>query len=215
MVAVAVDVAIFTVLDRRLHILLAQVRHGLLAGRWGLPGGRVGATESLDAAASRQLHDQTGVTGIYLEQLYTFGSPDRDPAGRVVSVAYFGLIPHAGRFQPDGEAKYTHVRWQPVAHLPPLAYDHEEVVATALQRLCAKLEYTNLVYTLVPPAFALSELQDVYEAILARRLDRRNFRKKLLASGLLRPLGRKRRGAHRPAALFAFRHRRPMNIELL
>jgi 8-oxo-dGTP diphosphatase len=153
---------------------------------------------------------------VYLEQLYTFGSPHRDPQGRVVSVAYVALIAHGGRFQdaPASE-KYAHVAWRRVAGLPSLAYDHRAVVRTALARLRAKLEYTNLVYTLLPATFTLGELQEMYEAILGRRLDRRNFRKKLLSLGLLRRAPGARRGPHRPAALYAFRRRRPMVIEIL
>lgn len=214
--AVAIDVAVFTVLERALHVLLVKVRRGPFAGQWALPGGSVRTDESLDEAAHRELDAQTGVTDIYLEQLYTFGSPDRDPSRRIVSVAYFGLIPHGGRFRggPPGD-EYAEVVWQPLARLPVLAYDHGAVVKTALGRLRAKLTYTNLVYTLLPRAFTLGELQEMYEAILARPLDRRNFRKKLLSLGLLRPLRAVRRGPHRPAALYAFRDRRPMNIDIL
>jgi len=214
--AVAVDVAVFTVLDRRLHVLLVQPRGGAFAGRWALPGGRVRPEESLDDAARRELAAQTGVRHIYLEQLYTFGSPQRDPLGRVVSVAYFALIAHGGRFQgPRGDTRYTDVAWRAVTRLPPLAYDHGAVVRTALGRLRAKLAYTNLVYTLLPRAFSLGELQTMYEAIVGRALDRRNFRKKLLSLGLLRRLPRVRCGPHRPAALYAFRQRRPMMIDIL
>lgn len=216
--AVAADVAVFTVVDGALQVLLVRVRHGAFAGRWALPGGRVRPDESLDAAAARLLAESTGLGEVYLEQLYTFGQPERDPHGRVVSVAYVALIPHGGRFRPvDGNvpAVFADVHWRPVAALTPLAYDHETVVATGLARLRAKLAYTNLVYTLLPPAFTLGELQAMYEAVLGRRLDRRNFRKKMLALGLLRPLGRQRRGAHRPAALYAFRQRRPMVVEIL
>ncbi len=216
---VAVDVAVFTVLEGALHVLVVQPRSGPFAGRWSLPGGRVGAEETLDRAARRELTAQTGLRRIYLEQLYTFGSPRRDPQGRVVSVAYVALIAHGGRFRPPrgtpaGE-KYAEVAWRTATPLPPLAYDHRAVVRTALARLRAKLAYTNLAYTLLPPAFTLGELQEMYEAILGRALDRRNFRKKLLSLGLLRPLGGVRRGAHRPAALYAFRRRRPMNVEML
>ena len=214
--ALAVDVAVFTVLDRQLRVLLVRVRRGTFAGRWTLPGGRVHPDETLEAAASRHLAAQSGVAGIYLEQLYTFGSPQRDPHGRVVSVAYFALIPHGGRFQglrvPE---PYPDAAWSSVARLPDLAYDHSAVVKTALARLRAKLRYTNLVYTLLPPSFTLAELQAMYEAILGRRLDRRNFRKKVLSLGLLRDAGGLRRGRHRPAALYAFRRRRPMMIEIL
>lgn len=214
--AVAVDVAVFTVLRGALQVLLVQLRTGAFAGEWALPGGRVRAEESLDEAARRELAAQTGVRDIYLEQLYTFGSPQRDPHDRVVSVAYFALIPHGGRFQgPGTSAKYADVAWRRVTRLPPLAYDHRAVVNTALARLRAKLRYTNLVYTLLPQEFTLGELQEMYEAILGRRLDRRNFRKKVLSLGLLSRLGGLRRGPHRPAALYAFQRRRPMMIDVL
>ena len=220
--AVAVDVAVFTVLDRRLQVLLVQPRTGPFADQWALPGGRVHVDESLDDAARRELAAQTGLRDVYLEQLYTFGSPQRDPRNRVVSVAYVALIPHGGRLVAPPAAvadapggKYAHVAWRPVRRLPPLAYDHATVVRTALARLRAKLTYTNLVYTLLPDAFTLGELQEMYEAILGRTLDRRNFRKKILSLGLLRRLDRQRRGPHRPAALHAFRHRRPMVVDVL
>ena len=155
------------------------------------------------------------MTDAYLEQLYTFGSPHRDPHGHVISVAYFALIAHGGRFQEShATGRHAPVAWHPVDRLPPLAYDHPDVVETARTRLRAKLEYTNLVYTLLPPAFTLGELQAMYAAILGRPLDRRNFRKKVLSLGLLRPLGRTRRGAHRPAALWSFRRRRPMIVAM-
>jgi 8-oxo-dGTP diphosphatase len=213
--AVAVDVAVFSVVERVLQILLVRVRHGAFAGRWALPGGRVGPFEDLEDAASRQLASQTGVRSSYLEQLYTFGSPERDPHGRVVSVAYFALIPHGGRRAAASGGDDADAAWHPVGRLPPLAYDHSAVARTALTRLRAKLGYTNLVYTLLPPRFTFGELQAMYEAILGRRLDRRNFRKKMLSLGLLRRAGGVRRGSHRPAALYAFRRRRPMLIEIL
>jgi 8-oxo-dGTP diphosphatase len=213
--AVAVDVAVFTVLEHALHVLLVRVAHGAFAGRWALPGGRVGFDEGLEQAARRHLAAQSGVRSIYLEQLYTFGSPQRDPHGRVVSVAYFALIPHGGRFQGRRAGERPDTAWYRVARLPPLAYDHAAVVRAALTRLRAKLRYTNLVYTLLPPTFSLGELQEMYEAILGRTLDRRNFRKKILSLGLLRRAGGVRRGPHRPAALYAFRRRRPMMIEIL
>jgi 8-oxo-dGTP diphosphatase len=216
-VAVAVDVAVFTVRNRALHILLVQPRGGAFAGQWALPGGRVRLEESLDRAARRELAAQTGLRGVYLEQLYTFGSPGRDPQGRVVSVGYVALIAHGGRFNgaPLAGDKYAHVAWRPVSGLPRLGYDHRTVVRIALQRLRAKLAYTNLAYTLLPDAFTLGELQEMYEAIVGRTLDRRNFRKKILSLGLLRRHGGVRRGRHRPASLYAFRERRPMVIRVL
>lgn len=214
--AVAVDVALCTVRDGALHVLLVRARHGPFAGWWALPGGRVHEEESLDQAAHRELLAQTGVVEPYLEQLYTFGNPRRDPHDRVVSVTYVGLVASTGpAARLAARGKYDALAWRPVRRLPALAYDHADVVRTAVARLRAKLHYTNLAYTLLPRAFTLGELQDVYEAILGRTLDRRNFRKKLLSLGLLRPLDRMRRGAHRPAALYAFRSRRPMTVAVL
>ena len=206
---VAVDVAVFTVRDGTLCVLLVTVRHGPFAGWRALPGGRVQPDESLDSAATRELSHQTGLSDIYLEQLYTFGHPGRDPQSRTISVAYVALSgAPTGTKEPD-------VRWWPISTLPTLAYDHAAVVTAGVARLRAKLAYTNLVYTLLPAAFTLGELQASYEAILGRGLDRRNFRKKILSLGLLRRTAGDRRGAHRPAALYAFRKREPMLIAIL
>jgi 8-oxo-dGTP diphosphatase len=213
--AVAVDVAAFTVRDGILHVLLAQTRSGPFAGWWALPGGRVGEDESLDEAAARELPAPTAARDVYLEQLYTFGQPSRDPRGRVVSVAYVGLVADPERVRGGTAGKYASVDWYPVSRLPQLAYDHAAVLRLAIARLRAKLQYTNLAYTLLPSSFTLGELQGLYEAILGRKLDRRNFRRRVLSLGLLRPLRRMRRGAHRPAALYAFRSRRPMTVTVL
>jgi len=213
--AVAVDIALCTVRDGALHVLVGQTRTGPFAGWWTLPGGLVRGDETLDDAAARELSAQTGIADVYLEQLYTFGHPARDPQGRVVSVAYVGLVPPERLVDARAGDKYARVAWRPVADLPALAYDHQSVVATAVERLRGKVAYTNLVYALLPAAFTLGELQAMYEAVLGRTLDRRNFRKKLLSLGLLKPLGRTRRGRHRPAALYGFRRRRPMVVEIL
>jgi 8-oxo-dGTP diphosphatase len=214
--AVAVDVAVFTVRAGQLQVLLVQARGGPFAGAWALPGGRVHEDESLDDAAGRELLAQTAVHDVYLEQLYTFGHPRRDPHDRVVSVAYVGLVADPDRVTgPAAAGKYDAVCWRAAARLPALAYDHGAVVRLAVARLRAKLQYTNLAYTLLPAAFTLGELQSLYESILGRRLDRRNFRRKVLSLGLLRSLGRLRRGPHRPAALYAFRSRRPMTVSVL
>lgn len=210
---VAVDIVIFTVDAGELKMLLVQVRDGPFAGRWAFPGGLVGLDESLEVAARRELSARTGLGDIYLEQLRTFGDPGRDPGARVVSTAYFALVP--AKDLVVGNGKYADVAWFAAARLPALAYDHAAIARAALERLRAKLAYTNIVYGLLPPEFTLGELQAIYEIILARRLDRRNFRKKILAVGLLRRLPRQRRGAHRPAALYRFAARRPVVIEML
>lgn len=214
-VQVAVDNCIFTVQADRLHLLLLQMTKAPFTQQWALPGGLIADTESLDAAAARILAETTGVTQVYLEQLYTFGRPDRDPAGRVIAVAYFALI-HAQSLCLRTPPKYADVRWWSCTDLPPLAYDHAEVVTYARQRLAWKLAYSNVVWSLLPPRFALTELQKVYEAVLGHPLDKRNFRKKILSLGLLEPVGETaRHGAHRPAMLYRFTSRAPQIVDML
>ena len=211
---VAVDVVLFAVAEKRLRTLLVQVKHGPHAGRWAFPGGLVEIGESLEEAARRELAEKTPVRDVYLEQLFTFGDPRRNPRLHVVSTAYFALLPGPVA-APKPEPKYADVAWVDVARLPPLAYDHREVADVALDRLRAKIEYTNVVYSLLPREFTLAELQEIYEILRGRPLDRRNFRKKALASGLLKRLPRARRGAHRPAVLYAFRNRSLETAKLL
>jgi 8-oxo-dGTP diphosphatase len=203
----AVDVVIFRVYRHVLEALLVKIKHGVFRGRWAFPGGLVMLGESLDEAARRELAEKTPIRDVYLEQLFTFGDPARNPTTRVVSTAYFALLP-ASEVAPQPGEKYAEAAWFDVARLPVLAYDHNRVVAVALERLRAKIAYTNVAYGLLPRAFTLGELQRVYEVIGGRVLDRRNFRKRILEAGLIRPLKLYRRGPHRPAALYAFRERR-------
>jgi 8-oxo-dGTP diphosphatase len=203
----AVDVVIFRVDGHVLEALLVEIKHGPFRRRWAFPGGLVMLGESLDQAARRELEEKTPIRDVYLEQLFTFGDPARNPTAHVVSTAYFALLP-ASRAELNPGSKYAQAAWFAVDHLPALAYDHKRVAAVALERLRAKIEYTNVAYGLLPRSFTLGELQRVYEVIRGAPLDRRNFRKKILERGLLRPLARVRRGAHRPAALYAFRQRR-------
>jgi 8-oxo-dGTP diphosphatase len=211
---VAVDAVLFTIAEGELQTLLVKIKKGPFTGRWAFPGGLVQVGEALEEAARRELYEKTGVRDLYLEQLYTFGDARRDPTAHTVSVAYFALVPYFDHALHSGE-KYADVGWFPVRSLPALAYDHNAIAASALQRLQAKLSYTNIVYSLLPSEFTLAELQDIYEVILGKKLDRRNFRRKILTLGLLKPLQKTRRGAHRPAMLYAFTRRSPMNIEVL
>jgi ADP-ribose pyrophosphatase YjhB (NUDIX family) len=211
---VAVDAVLFTIAEGALKALLVKIKKGPFAERWAFPGGLVQVGESLDDAARRELYEKTGVQDLYLEQLYSFGDAQRDPTAHTVAVAYFALVPDPGHSLQSGD-KYADIGWFPVRKLPQLAYDHNAIAAYALQRLQAKLGYTNIVYSLLPREFTLAEIQEIYEVILDRKLDRRNFRRKILALGLLRPLPKTRRGAHRPATLYTFTRRSPMNVEVL
>jgi 8-oxo-dGTP diphosphatase len=212
---IATDVAIFTIDQGELKVLLIQMKKTPYQGKWALPGGLIGPRESLDEAAERNLREKTGVKNAYLEQLYTFGEVDRDPFGRVVSVAYIALLPSANLHLAT-TADYGEVAWFPVSRPPALAYDHAEVLRTALERLRAKIEYTNMVYGLLPGEFTLGELQKVYEIILGRRLDKRNFRKKILELRIVRPTGRmKKAGPMRPAALYEFQSKKPQVVEMI
>ena len=212
---IATDVVIFTVEEGQLKTLLIEMKKKPYEGHWAFPGGLVRPDESLDESAGRQLADKTGVKNVYLEQLASFGEPNRDPFGRVVSVAYFAIIP-IGTKELKTSEEYGGVAWYPAVKLPPLAYDHKEIFIVALARLRAKLEYTNMVYTLMPAEFTLSELQRVYEIILGKTLDKRNFRKKLDQLNLLATAKGKREGsAYRPAQLYRFKSHTPMQVELL
>lgn len=212
---VAVDVVIFTIEDEELKVILIKMKKRPFKSMWAFPGGRVDNNESLDEAAKRELYEKTRVKDVYLEQLYTFGDVKRDPFTRVVSVAYFALV-DSKKIKLKTTTKYAGIDWFIIKHLPPLAYDHKEMAKLALERLRAKLEYTNIVYSLLPKYFTLSELRRVYEIILDRKLDRRNFQRKILGLNLLKSTGQKRGGLpHRPATLYTFKKRKPMMVEIL
>jgi 8-oxo-dGTP diphosphatase len=203
--AVTVDLVIFTVNDDLLKVMLVKRAEAPFADSWSLPGGFLRASESLDAAALRVLKEKAGVEDVYLEQLYTFGDPDRDPRARVITVTYFALIPWKDLLQPPSE-KVTDLMWASVNRLPKLAFDHREIIEYAVRRLRAKASYSNIVYGLMPRQFRLSELQKMYEIIINAKLDKRNFRKRMLSTGLLQETGRKDAGgAHRPAMLYKFK----------
>ncbi len=214
-IKVSADVAVFAIKDGALCVLLIQMKKKPYEAQWAMPGGLIGDAETAADAAARILKDQTGLDGIYLEQLQTFDAPERDALGRVVSVAYMALLPRAAEDLRTTD-KYADVRWWPVAKLPALAYDHAHMAATALARLRAKLGYTNIIANLLPASFTLGQLQDAYERVLGQELDKRNFRKKILALGLIEETGRTTAGAaHRPAALYRFRKRGLTYIEIL
>ncbi len=202
--ALTVDCVVFGFDEAELKVLLIQRGIAPFQGRWALPGGFVRVEETVDEAARRELAEETGLSDVFLEQLYTFGTVNRDPRERVVSVAYYSLVKLA-EHPATGASDASDAAWYPVASPPTLAFDHAEILQTALQRLRGKVRYEPIGFELLPQKFTLSQLQHLYETVLQTELDKRNFRKKILAMGLLVPLKEQARtGAHRPAQLFRF-----------
>ena len=202
--SVTVDVVIFTGRDNDLKVLLIKRKHWPCEGMWAIPGGFVGMDESLEEAARRELAEETGVEDVYLEQLYTFGDPGRDPRTRVITVAYFALV-GADRVHPRAASDAADVGWFSAYDPPPLAFDHADILPYAIQRLRYKLEYSAVGFELLPERFTLTDLQQTYEIILREKLDKRNFRRKVLEADVLEETTRWREGDHRPARLYRFR----------
>src|SRR5712672_3435723 len=202
--ALTVACVVFGFDDGELKILLIERGLEPFKGRWALPGGFVRVDETLDEAARRELVEETGLKDVFLEQLYSFGEIKRDPRERVVSVAYYALVKlsdHRAKAATDA----ANAEWFLVSKLPKLAFDHAEILRTALSRLQGKVRYQPIGFELLPEKFTLSQLQHLYEAVLETELDKRNFRKKVLSCGLLLPLEETlMAGRHRPAQLFRF-----------
>lgn len=202
--ALTVDCAVFGMDAGGLQVLLVRRDLEPFKGGWALPGGFVHMEESLDEAARRELREEAGLADIYMEQLYTFGEPNRDPRGRVVSVAYYALVKletHPLKASTDA----SDAAWFEVSDLPALAFDHDVILDTALKRLRGKVRYEPIGFELLAPKFTLTELQRLYEIILERPLDKRNFRKKILSMDLLVELDEVQKDvAHRAARLYKF-----------
>lgn len=201
---VTVDVAIFTLHQDDLQVLLVRRRNPPCEGMWAIPGGRIGRDESLQSAALRTMAEETGLGDVFLEQLYTFGDPGRDARGRVITVSYVAVVP-ASDVVPCAAADAGRVRWWSIYQLPLLAFDHGDILRYALTRLRYKLEYTAVGFELLPEEFTLSELQRAYEIVLGEELDKRNFRRKIQSAGVIEPSGRYRAGEGRPARLYRYR----------
>lgn len=202
-VAVTVDVVIFALREDDLCVLLVQRKFEPFAGKWAMPGGYVLPEESLETAAKRVLLEETHVSGVHIEQLFTFGDIDRDPRGRTVTVAYLALVPtplliQAGSKEADAE-------WRSVYKLPEMGFDHAYIIKYALQRLRYKLEYSAVGFQLLPSAFTLSSLQRAYETVLGEKLDKRNFRRRILQANVIEETGGMQTGDGRPAKLYRFR----------
>ena len=204
---VAVDIVLLAVKERKLSLLL--IRRGIepFRGRWALPGGAVLEHEDLDRAAARELSEEAGVRAVYLEQFRAYGDPGRDPRGRVVSVAYVALV-RADQQVLAAATDADAAAWFPIERLPELAFDHGAIVADAQEHVRRALDREPVGFQLLPRAFTLAALQAVHEAVLGKEIDKRNFRRKVLAEGLVVPVaGEREEGAHRPAQLHRFAHR--------
>lgn len=211
---IAVDAVVLSFSGHGFETYLVQPRGQTARGKWACPGGLVKVSETLDDAVRRELCAAGVTKDAYLEQLFTFGNPSRDPGAHVVSVAYLALLASPHQLSPRAE-KYAQGSWVGVSTLPELAYDHSMMVRLGLARVQAKLGYTNLACNLLPRSFSFSELETLYSCSLRRRLDRRNFRRRIIAMGILRRIPALRRGNHRPAQLYRFLKRTPQTVQIL
>lgn len=203
--SVTVDCVIFGYTPKeKLKVLLIKRATEPYKDRWALPGGFVNMNETLQNAALRELEEETGVKDLFVEQLYSFGKVDRDPRGRVISVAYFSLVnltQHPVKASTDADD----VKWFEIEELPELAFDHDEIFNVALTRLRAKVRYQPIGFNLLPEKFTLSQLQRLYEIVLdVKELNKRNFRNRIHRMGVLKEVGKQSGVAHRPAILYSF-----------
>ncbi|WP_272150061.1 NUDIX domain-containing protein [Tenacibaculum aiptasiae] len=203
-IKVAVDAVVFGYEQKELSVLLIKRGVNPYKGSWALPGGLVLENESLEDAVQRELQEETGVTIDYLEQLYTFGTPGRDPRNRVVSVTYFALV-RPNNFKISADTDADEVQWFSINELPNLAFDHDKILSIALKRLQSKINYQPIGFELLKKEFPFSDLEHLYQTILNRKIDRRNFRKKILSFGILTETDKIHQpSSGRPAKLFKF-----------
>lgn len=204
---ITVDVVIFTIKKGKLQVLLVQRSKEPFINKWAIPGGFVRLSENLDEAAKRLLYEKSNLKDVYLEQIYTFGDPLRYPNSRVITVAYFALIRSENlvlKFDKSAD-NIKEVSWHSVYELPPLAFDHQKIIEYAANRLRADLDHSSTAFQLLPPKFTLTELQNAYEIILNTKLDKRNFRKKMISMNILSELDEySKTQSKRPARLYSF-----------
>ncbi len=211
--AVTTELVVLTICANNLKVLLVARHEEPYGGAWALPGRYLGTHHGLTACARQELEERAGLTELYLEQLYSFGKPQRITNARVVSVAYFALVPPHRRPSFGGERDAL-LRWFPLDRCPALPFDHAEIVALAHRRLLDKLAYSTIALQLMPQQFTLSELQSVHETLLGEKLDKRNFRKRIRAWNCIEDTGHSARyGSHRPARLY--RLKAPGQVETI
>lgn len=212
-IKLSVDAVVFGYEEGLISVLLIQRKYDPFKGCWALPGGFVLNDESLEEAVERELNEETGVKINYLEQLYTFGKPDRDPRGRVVSVAYFGLV-RPNTFHISASTDAEEVQWFDINSLPKISFDHQKIIDMAIKRLQGKITYEPIGFELLDKKFPFSDLEKLYSSLLGREVDRRNFRKKILSLNVLDELDDKvSKGTGRPANLFQFNQKRYFQLK--
>lgn len=212
-IKVAVDAVVFGYSDNKLKILLIQQKFGSTTNKWALPGGFVKDTETLEQAVIRELNEETGVKANYLEQLYTFGAINRDERARVVAISYIALInPKNYSIKADTDAKDA--KWFDIKDIPKLAFDHKNIIIKGLERLKAKINYQPIGFELLNSKFPFSDLENLYQTILSKKIDRRNFRKKLLSFEILQETTEFQNiGSGRPAKLYKFNKQKYRELE--
>ncbi len=206
--ALTVDCVVFGLDEHELKVLLIRRKNDPFAGCWAFPGGFLDVGETPLEAARRELTEETGLEKVDLEQLHAFGDPDRDPREHVVSIVHYGLVNVRGT-RPRAADDARDAGWFPVRKPPPLAFDHDRILRMAVERLREKVRSQPVGRGLLPREFTLSQLQQMYEAILGRKIDKRNFRRRMMKTGLLAETGRVQKAvAHRAARLYRFNMRR-------
>jgi len=212
--SVTVDIVIFTIQDKNLKVLLVKRDIEPFKGKWAIPGGFVKMNESLEEAAKRELQEETGVKNVYLEQLYTFGDPKRDPRGRVITVSYMALAGSDNiKLKPTTDV--SDAQWFSINKLPTVAFDHKKILDYAIQRLKWKFEYTTVAFSLLPKEFTISQVQKIYELVFDKKFDKRNFAKKLLSLNILNEEGIKKDVSHRPPMTYSLKKNLNEIIEIL
>jgi 8-oxo-dGTP diphosphatase len=205
-----IETVCFALIEGELQVLLVQRTGEPFANAWALPGGDIHVDEPFDAAAQRILSESAGLWGVYLEQLYTFGDPGRDPRGRAVSISYYALMPTmsvgAGMTTARPGRGWNAAEWHPVDTLPgPLAFDHGRIISYARWRLSQKISYSPLAFHLLPEHFTMTDLRGVYESIVGEAYDPSNFTRQMLARWDLAPVpGTRDRRSRRPARLYRY-----------
>lgn len=211
--SVTTDIVIFTIENDELKVLLIKRAKEPFKNQWALPGGFILEAEPPEKAALRVLKNKAGIDSIYMEQLYTFPGSGRDPRGNIITIAYFALAPK-DKIKIIDSDKVQMPTFRSVKKLPDIAFDHNRIITYGLQRLQSKLEYTNVVYSLLPQYFTFNQLQKTYEIILNKKLDKRNFRKKFMLLGLIKPTKKILKGERqRPAQLYKFKSMKPAELK--